>query len=130
MRARRFSITACLILLSAGPALAASAVPSTSGGQVSVAQVLAMLDKAPGNATARQVLTAYLAGIGETVGLLTDSPEPAARARCSKPLGIDDRQARLALAEASGGAEPPGETPATPLIVRDMLRRAGCRIGR
>lgn len=58
MRARRFSITACLILLSAGPALAASAVPSTSGGQVSVAQVLAMLDKAPGNATARQVLTA------------------------------------------------------------------------
>ncbi|UGA43994.1 chlorophyllide reductase [Bradyrhizobium quebecense] len=103
---------------------AAHAQPSTSRGQISVAQVRAMLDQAATNPTARQTLTAYLAGTGETAGWLLD----AARGLppCARRLTLDAQQARDAIASAASTAAT--ETPATPLIIRDMLKRAGCRL--
>jgi len=113
------AICALLVLTTA-----AHAQPSTSRGQISVAQVRAMLDQAATNPTARQTLTAYLAGTGEAAGWLLD----AARGRppCTRRLTLDAQQARDAIASAAATAA--AETPATPLIVRDMLQRAGCHL--
>jgi hypothetical protein len=100
------------------------AQPSTSRGQISVAQVRAMLDQAATNPTARQTLTAYLAGTGETAGWLLDAPRGLPP--CARRLTLDAQQARDAIASAAATAAT--ETPATPLIIRDMLKRAGCRL--
>ncbi|WP_298268799.1 chlorophyllide reductase [uncultured Bradyrhizobium sp.] len=110
-------ICALLFLTTAG-----HAQPSTSRGQISVAQVRAMLDQAATNPTARQTLTAYLAGSGETAGWLLDTARGLAP--CARRLSLDAQQARDAIAGAAAATE----TPATPLIIRDMLRRAGCRL--
>ncbi len=104
------------------------AQPSTPHGQISVAQVKAMLDQAATNPTARQVLTAYLGGAGETAGWLIDAARDRGvlREPCKRPLSLDANQARAAIAGGSSAA--PTETPATPLIISDMLKRAGCRL--
>ncbi|MTV17087.1 MULTISPECIES: hypothetical protein [Bradyrhizobium] len=85
-----------------------------------------MLDQAATNPSARQALTAYLAGAGETAGWLLDAGRDRGvlRAPCKRSLSLDADQARAAIAGASGTA--PTDTPATPLIVSDMLKRAGC----
>lgn len=102
------------------------AAPSTAQGQVSVAQVVEMLDKAPAERVARQVLTAYLSGLGEAAGVLLTARSDAKLARCSKPLSLSDSQARQALAAASRRKDR-NEIAATPLLLSDMIKRAGCR---
>jgi len=82
-----------------------------------------MLDQAATNPIARQTLTAYLAGAGETTGWLIDiAARHGSSPSCTRPLSLDDKAARQAL---HGSAT---ETAATPLIVDDMLKRAGCRL--
>lgn len=103
------------ILVVAAPA---GAEPSTQTGAISVAQVTQMLDQAPGNRMAQQVLTAYLAGVGEAAGVLVDLGD----APCRRPLTLSAEEARHAI-----GAAPARTFAATPLIVSDMLARAGCR---
>ena len=107
---------------------AGSAQSSTSRGQISVAQVRAMLDQAATNPTARQTLTAYLAGAGETAGWLLDAAADQGLKldSCTRRLSLDDKAARQAL--ETGTSSGAAETAATPLIVRDMLKRAGCRL--
>ena len=87
-----------------------------------------MLDQAATNPAARQVLTAYLAGAGETAGWLLDAAadQGAPLQSCTRRLSLDDKTARQALQASAPG--PAAETAATPLIVRDMLKRAGCRL--
>ncbi|KIU51028.1 hypothetical protein [Bradyrhizobium sp. OHSU_III] len=114
---RRPARTICALLLLT---TTVHAQPSTSRGQISVAQVGAMLDQAATNPTARQTLTAYLAGSGETAGWLMDTARGLPP--CARRLSLDAQQARDAIAGATA------ETPATPLIIRDMLKRAGCRL--
>lgn len=122
----RFIRTACAALAGLFVTVApVCAQPSTSRGQISVAQVKAMLDQAATNPTARQTLTAYLAGAGETAGWLLDAGRDHGAPPCARRLTLDAQQARDAIASAGNGAT---ETPATPLIVRDMLKRAGCRL--
>lgn len=111
-------IVCALLLLTT----AAHPEPSTSRGHISVAQVRAMLDQAATNPTARQTLTAYLAGSGEAAGWLLDNARRLPP--CARRLTLDAQQARDAIAGAAAATE----TPATPLIIRDMLRRAGCRL--
>jgi hypothetical protein len=125
---RLCSAAAAIFVCIAAGTSTASAESSTSRGQISVAQVRAMLDQAATNAGARQVLTAYLAGAGETAGWLLDAAADrgVSRQSCARRLSLDDKTARQALdANAPGVA---AETAATPLIVRDMLKRAGCRL--
>ena len=107
----------CLVLI-----LPAHAEPSTKAGAISVAQIVQMLDQAPSNRTAQQVLIAYLGGVGEAAGAVLDG----GGAPCRRPLTLTAADVRSALAAASGGAEA-SQSAATPLIVRDMLARAGCR---
>ncbi|HWJ71655.1 MAG TPA: chlorophyllide reductase [Kaistia sp.] len=102
----------------------AQAAPSTPGGAISVAQVAEMLDQASSNRTAQQVLTAYLGGIGETAGVLVGLGSAA----CRRPLSLSAEEARHAIAAASAAGQA-RTLAATPLIVRDMLARAGCRRG-
>jgi hypothetical protein len=106
----------------------AQAAPSTSRGQISIAQVKEMLDQAATNPTARQTLTAYFAGVGETAGWLLDAARDrgAPAQPCKRPLTLDASNAREVIAGAVNAAA--AETPATPLIVSNMLKRAGCRL--
>ncbi|WP_211098386.1 hypothetical protein [Azospirillum sp. B506] len=85
-----------------------------------MAQVVQMLDEAPADRTAQQVLTAYLAGVGEAAGAVLHR----SGASCKAAPSLSGADARHAIGAASSD---PAETPATPLIVRDMLDRAGCR---
>jgi hypothetical protein len=106
--------TCCLAAASAG------AQGPTAAGGISVAQVIQMLDQAPSNAVARQVLAAYLAGVGEAAGVVV----AAAGAACQRPLSLAaDDAGRVVKATPAGGA-----AAATPLIVGDMLARAACRL--
>jgi hypothetical protein len=104
------------LLLLASPAPAA---PSTASGRISITQVRQMLDKAPTDRTARQVLTAYLAGVGEGASAIADMGDLP----CRSPLSLDAASVRRAI----GGRKDGSDVAATPLIVRDMLVRAGCR---
>ncbi len=106
------------LLLAVPPAAAA---PSTPRGQISVAQVQDMLDRAPTDKTAQQVLTAYLAGIGEAA----DTTLSMGGAPCRTPMSLSAADVRAAIGTA-GGQEATAVA-ATPIIVRDMLARAGCR---
>ena len=107
----------------AGTALPAGAASSTSRGQISVAQVVEMLQQSPGNRLAQQVLTAYLAGVGETVGLVTSMGNVS----CEGTVGLDSASVSAALQAVASGPDA-AETAATPLIVQDVLDRAGCKI--
>jgi hypothetical protein len=111
----------------------AQAAASTSRSAISVAQVQSMLDQAAANPTARQVLTAYLAGVGETAGILVSlaKAEPGTTPlSCKRTLVIDDRLVQAALAQPTVNNRDAVETSATPLIVREMLKRADCDVRR
>ncbi len=112
------ALVACATLLStASPSLA---TPTTSRGQISVAQVTEMLGKAPTDRMAQQVLTAYLAGVGETAGAVAKIGDVT----CQTSMSLNAANVGQALGRA--GDRDAVETPATPLIVADMLKRAGC----
>lgn len=107
----------CLTLAAtfAPPALAAS---STDRGEISVAQVREMLEAAASKPQARQLLVAYLAGVGETAGIL---------AKCKSNLNLDTAVVAAALDAGAPDASRWSQTPATPIIVADLVARAGCR---
>jgi hypothetical protein len=89
-----------------------------------------MLDQQTSNAVARQVLTAYLAGIGESISVLVPASgkSPAGTALvCRGHLGLSVDDVRRAL-ETNVEPAARGDTSATPIIIRDMVRRAGCRL--
>lgn len=112
-----FVIAAATVTL----ATPSGATQSTSRGQISVAQALQMLDKSPTDRTAQQVLTAYLAGVGEAASTMV----AMGGAMCRAPLSLSAENARQALKIVA--ARDTGETPATATIVKDMLNQAGCK---
>lgn len=120
----RLAFVAAIAVLLPGSALSA---PSTSAGRISVAQVLELIEKSASDSAARQTLIAYLAGIGETAGLLfaEEAVVRAALVSCQRAMVLTPEHVRLAVSEATGSAL--SETPATPIILEDMFERAGCR---
>lgn len=117
-----FSLLALLALLT--PASAAS---STSSGQVSVAQLVQALEGAA-DPLKGQVLTAYLAGVGEAVGImLAGSASYGATITCKRAIAVDEKVIKAAIKRAPGGEAAYAETPASPLLVAELLDRAGCR---
>lgn len=111
------------LVAAASPAtLTASALatPSTARGHISVAQVMNMIETAPQDRMAQQILTAYLAGVGETASVMAGMGD----ATCRTALSLSADHVRRALAVIASRNE--AETPATRVIVRDMLDRAGC----
>lgn len=122
-------LLAAALLLPALAAVPAIAAPSTSKGQVSVAQLDELLSRAADDNAVRNALVAYLAGVGETAGLLLGEANALGKSSvaCANPLSISDSAARSALAAAGTDSSKWRETPATPILVADMLRRAGCK---
>ncbi len=113
--------------LALGLAVPAQATPSTPTGAISVAQVVELIQRAPKDNAARNAAMAYLAGVGEATGMLVE--EAARRSSgsitCSSPISISSAAALAALART--GQAQWEKTAATPILVEDMLTRAGCR---
>ena len=107
---------------------AAFALPSTAKGQISVAQVMEMMAKADSGTVAKQVLVAYVAGVGESAGVALDTMGKNARVSCRQAFSLDTASLRTALENGAPKQQSWAQTPATPLIVADMIKRAGCRI--
>lgn len=116
-----------LLTLSVGLAFPAHATPSTPSGTISVAQVVELLQRAPKDNAARNAAMAYLAGVGEATGLLV--AEAGRRGdvtlTCARPLGISSAAALAALSSVDQASR--DKTAATPILIDDMLSRAGCR---
>lgn len=107
---------------------AAFALPSTAKGQISVAQVMEMMAKADSSTVAKQVLVAYVAGVGESAGVVLDTMGNNAPVSCRQAFSLDTASVRTALENGAPKQQSWAQTPATPLIVADMIKRAGCRI--
>jgi hypothetical protein len=107
---------------------AAAALPSTEKGQISVDQVMQMIAKADTSAVARQVLVAYVAGVGETIGAVVETMGGKGPVSCARPFSLDAVSLQATLRKGAPGEDSWSQTPATPIIVADMIKRAGCRI--
>ena len=112
----RSSLIALLLIAAAAPAIAAT--PSTSKGQISVAQVMEMLDRAGTDKQAGQLLYAYLGGV---------DAKGKPYVTCSKPMGLDAGLVRDVLTNGAPNNKSWGETAATPLLVNALVSLAGCR---
>jgi len=114
-------VSVCLL----SPAAAAS---STSTGQVSVAQLVEAMRGAATDPLKAQVLTAYLAGLGETVGImLAGSANYGATITCKRAFALDAKVVEAAFKRVKGGQAAYAETAATPILVTEILERAGCQ---
>lgn len=112
-----------LVTVFSQPALAAS---STSSGQVSVAQVVEMIEKSGSDRSYRNIALAYFSGVGEAAGvLMQEAASKGISMECSAPLELSTDHAMAAV--TAGGEGNWQETAATPLILADMLARAGCK---
>jgi hypothetical protein len=123
----RLSLLALLLVATTAPAIAATA--STSKGQISVAQVMQMLDRAGSDKHAGQLLQAYLGGVGESAGVLLNATDANGKpyVTCSKPMALDSGLVRDVLANGAPNTKNWGETAATPLLVNALVDMAGCR---
>lgn len=123
------SIKSAALFLLVGLSLSspAQAGPSTAKGEISVSQVVELIERAPTDNGARNAAMAYLAGVGESTGaMMAEIRQLAPEAiKCARPLAMSSP---MALAALSGtDKEKWDETAATPILVDDMLKRAGCR---
>lgn len=119
-------LCAVLATLAAIPTQAATA--STSKGQVSVAQLVEFLKNAETDGDKRQVLTAYLAGLGETVGIMIGSAGKfGASIRCDRAIQLDLAFVNEVVRQSAGDQSAWAEIPATPLLVSAIIERAGCK---
>ena len=114
-----------LLAFSVTPTLAA---PTTSTGRISVTQVMEMVQLARNDATARNTVIAYLAGIGETAGLMVSEAvaRGAAPLKCTSSFNLSEDVALAALSAGAPDTASWAETPATPIILADLFARAGC----
>ena len=85
-----------------------------------------MIEKAGTSPIARQTLIAYVAGVGEAAGAIVDTIGNGSRS-CRKSFSLDTGSVRAALEAGAPRQDSWSQTPATPLIVADMVKRAGCR---
>ncbi|AVF03096.1 MULTISPECIES: chlorophyllide reductase [Devosia] len=119
------------ILLAAALILAILPLPAQaqqSSGNITIAQVMDAMDNAPRHDHARQVLTAYLSGIGETTGVLFRQARDSglAPSGCAGSMSLSWDGVASALRAGAPDVSEWQTTPATPIIVADMLARAGC----
>lgn len=114
-----------LLALSVAPAMAA---PTTSTGRISVTQVMEMVQRARSDAMARNTIIAYLAGVGETAGLMASEAvtRGAAPLKCMQSFNLSEDVALAALSAGAPDTASWAETPATPIILADLFARAGC----
>jgi hypothetical protein len=118
----------CVVLAGLATSPSHAAARSTSTGQVSVAQLVEALQGAEADSARRQMLTAYLAGLGETVGVMIGSAGTyGASISCQRPLALDVQFVTEAIRQSAGSEANWGETAATPILVAAIVERAGCK---
>lgn len=123
-------LAAATLALAAVAALPAqAAMPSTTTGQISVAQVMDVLERAGNDGDAALLLGAYLGGLGETANVLLSATDAEGKryVTCERSMALDSGLVRSMLKKAAPDRAVWGETPATPLIVSALVSRAGCR---
>lgn len=122
MKCTIVTAVACL-----GFTLTAKAMPSTAAGEISVAQVVDLIQRSSTDNAARNAAMAYLAGVGEATSLLIKEAgvRTAGKITCARPLGISSDAALSALSQTDKALWK--QTAATPILVDDMMGRAGCR---
>ena len=110
-----------------GVPLPAQAMPSTAAGEISIAQVVDLIQRSSTDNAARNAAMAYLAGVGEATGLLVKEARTRASDGiiCARPLGMSSDAALAALSRTDKARWQ--QTAATPILVNDMMARAGCR---
>ena len=87
-----------------------------------------MIEKADTSPIARQTLVAYVAGVGEAAGAIVDTIGNGSRTvSCRKSFSLDTGSVSAALEAGAPRQDSWSPTPATPLIVADMVKRAGCK---
>lgn len=120
-------VAATLLVATATPALAAAATTST--GQISVAQVMDVLDRSGRDGDAALLLGAYLGGLGETANVLLSATDKTGKryVSCERSMALDAALVTAVLKKAAPDKGSWAETPATPLIVSALVSRAGCR---
>lgn len=107
---------------------AAQAASSTPDGRISVQQVIEMLERAPTDPVASQLLTAYLAGVGETAASMLEFAADTPLGVCEGRMQLSAAAARKAFDAGAGTPSDWQHTAATPVLLDDMLRRANCRL--
>ncbi|MEO5807064.1 chlorophyllide reductase [Devosia sp.] len=119
------ALLAGFALLAAGPAQAAA---TTSKGQISVAQVMEMVDLSKTDPMARNAVIAYLAGVGEASGIVfAQGRQRGSTLQCGKTISLSEDTAVSALTAAATERANWTETAATPIIIADMLARGQCK---
>ena len=94
-------------------------------GPLSVAKILDLFDTVETDPEAGKLLFAYLSGIGESTGVLAaKAGQLGADLKCAHPFSLDIDSVQAALRRAGGA---PDQRAATPVIIEDMLSRAGCQ---
>jgi len=126
---RHLTATAVLAVAVAAAAPALAAMPSTSTGQISVAQVMDVVGRAGNDGDAALLLGAYLGGLGETANILLSATNAEGKryVTCERSMALDAGLVMAVLKKAAPDTASWGETPATPLIVSSLVSRAGCR---
>jgi hypothetical protein len=129
MRASSLLLAALALPLTLLGAPASQAAATTSKGQISVAQVIELVDRAKSDPAARMTVIAYLAGVGETTGILMAEAQQrgATPMSCSRSFTLDENVAATALTAAAPDQARWTETAATPIVIADLFARAGCR---
>ncbi len=125
---REIAVAAIGFMVALVTPFSAHALPSTATGRISVGQVMEMIEKANSSPIARQTLVAYVAGVGEAAGAIVDTIGNASRTvSCRRSFSLDTGSVRAALEAGAPRQDNWSQTPATPLIIADMIKRAGCR---
>lgn len=110
-------------------ALSLGATGASAQGGYSVQQVMQLLEQAQSSSPARQTISAYLSGIGEDTGslLATAKERGMPLSGCNRSMNLSGQVVASALTAAVPDRAKWSNTPAAPIIVADLLDRAGCR---
>ncbi|WP_404406292.1 hypothetical protein [Pelagibacterium halotolerans] len=127
-RVKRLALPIALAMLALPATALAQSQGRTAQGHISVATVADMISRSPSDSAARQRLSLYLTGIGESAGYLISMSEDVGVAfECPHSFSLGSDTAWAAIATAVPDSSAWAQTPAAPIILADMLERAGCR---
>ena len=116
--------TVAISLVAFGLSFLPQSPVAAPAGPLSVAKILDLFDTVETDPEAGKLLFAYLSGIGESTGVLVaKAGQFGADLKCTHPLTLGADSVQAALRRAGGA---PDQRAATPVIIEDMLQRAGC----
>lgn len=99
----------------------------TGQGQISVAHVADLIARAGSEANARERLSFYLTSVAESAAhLLAQARSAGLSVSCTGSFSVGNDTAWAAISAGAPDTETWPSIPATPIIIDDLLMRAGC----